>query len=173
MKEAEFNTLTPLLEHVHEKISAFLESSELHDLRTELQETAARLPKSMAITLNVIVEVFDEEREASINLLETGITSSGETPAYRSGGQAPIQRYVVNGEIYQLPEDQCPACWEMWALKDMHRTCDFCEVTFGKEVKILLDGDMCPHCGNRGISASSPFCTECGYEPDPEIVMWG
>ena len=83
------------------------------------------------------------------------------------------QRYVVSGDICQVPHDYCPSCWGMWDFKDQDRECPSCGIVLGNEIKILLDTDICPHCENGKVSAANPECSKCGYKVDLDIVTWG
>jgi hypothetical protein len=43
----------------------------------------------------------------------------------------------------------------------------------GKEIKLLVDTDVCPRCENSKISYSHPECRECGFVADQAEVVWG
>ena len=173
MKDTEFDIIDPLLEVADDIFNEFLDSPGLDDLKRMMQKVAAELPDTMSINLNLNVEVFDRDREQSLNLLGTTLTTGGDAPPYRSTGDATVQRYLVEGEICQLPHDHCPVCWGGWAFKDRHRTCPNCACSLGKEVKILLDSDVCPHCEKGKVSMTNPVCSDCGYEVDLDVVSWG
>jgi hypothetical protein len=43
----------------------------------------------------------------------------------------------------------------------------------GREVKLLLDNDVCPFCEEGKVSLTIPACAKCGQRIDPGIVVWG
>ena len=43
----------------------------------------------------------------------------------------------------------------------------------GREVKLLLDTDVCPFCEEGKVSLTAPVCDKCGQRIDPGIVVWG
>ncbi len=43
----------------------------------------------------------------------------------------------------------------------------------GKEIKLLLDSDVCPFCGDGTVTVSKPVCNQCGFKIDPSTVVWG
>ena len=173
MKDTEFKTTEPFVNLVADKIDEVFESENFKAVRQALQEASASLPEGMSLTINCRVEAFDRDRGNPLRLLETGITTSGGEPPYRCSGDSTIQRYVVDGEICEVPHDQCPACWGDWDFKNRHRSCLECGITLGKEIKILLDSDNCPHCEKGKVSVNSPVCQQCGYEVDMDCVTWG
>jgi len=173
MTEGEYRSLEPLLEPLAAKLQAFLESAELGPIRESLQKASVALTEGMSVTLSCNLEVFDSRRGRSINLLQTGLTTSDGLPPYICWGDASDQRYVVRGTICQVPQDYCPACWGKWDFKQEHRTCAHCGVQLGNEVKILLDSDVCPHCEKGKVSMDNPQCPACGHTVDLSIVAWG
>jgi uncharacterized protein (UPF0212 family) len=48
-----------------------------------------------------------------------------------------------------------------------------CGVTLGREVKRLLDTDVCPFCAEGKVSMTVPVCPKCGQRIDPAVVVWG
>jgi hypothetical protein len=173
MTEQQSKLLEPLLDRVADKLQAVLESAEFQTIRENFQKVAAALPESFSLTLNFNLEVFDEKREQSIKLLQMGLTTNGGKPPYVCWGDCTLQRYVVNGEICQLPHDYCPSCWGIWDFKEKHRTCPCCGVQMGKDVKILLDSDVCPNCEKGKVGIDNPTCSRCGQAVDLSIVTWG
>jgi hypothetical protein len=51
--------------------------------------------------------------------------------------------------------------------------CEHCGTTLGKDCKVLLDTDTCPHCEEGRVSMRAPVCDHCGYEVDLTMVTWG
>ena len=119
------------------------------------------------------LRVFNEQTETSLRLLTTGLsTSDGEEP-YVCHGDSSMARYIVDGEICEVPHDHCPNCWASWDFKLKHRTCSFCELSLGKEIKLLLDTDICPNCEEGNVTLKSPRCSKCEFVADETIVAWG
>lgn len=173
MKEAEFKALDPLADAVSAQTERWFASAELVALKQALAKVSALLPSTYSLSVDVELRVFDPSRKQALTLLTTGLcTSEGKEP-YGTTGDATIQRYVVGGEICELPHDRCPHCWGEWDFKLQHPTCPQCGYALGKEVRLLLDSDVCPHCEEGKISTSQPSCRKCGVRVDPTFVTWG
>jgi hypothetical protein len=52
-------------------------------------------------------------------------------------------------------------------------SCSECGATMGREVKLLLDHDLCPFCEEGKVSLTAPVCAKCGQRIDPGTVVWG
>lgn len=63
--------------------------------------------------------------------------------------------------------------WELWDFKFIHRSCEHCDAELGKNVKVLLDTDVCPQCERGTVTAVVPRCSECGFQVDSTILTWG
>jgi WD domain, G-beta repeat len=124
-------------------------------------------------TLNCAVEVFDQQQERALPLLNTGLSTSEGAEPHRVWGDSTPQRYVVDGQIQVVPHDRCPKCWEAWDFKWEHRKCLHCDTELGKNCKVLLDSDVCPHCEEGKVTATKPRCSTCGFQVDPALVVWG
>ena len=62
-------------------------------------------------------------------------------------------RYLVDGEICEVPHDRCPNCWAGWSFKigtpdtpPEALECPCCGYGLGEQIKLMLDSDVCPHC---------------------------
>jgi hypothetical protein len=173
MKESEFRSLDSLADALDQQCDRWFASPEFAALKAALRKASAVLPPTYSVAINVELHVFDGDREQGMSLLTTGVnTSQGEAP-YRTAGDSSIHRYIVGGEICELPQDRCPHCWKAWDFKLQHPTCPGCSYSLGKEVKLLLDRDTCPHCERGSISAQQLTCSECGFRVDPSYVAWG
>ena len=73
----------------------------------------------------------------------------------------------------EVPHDYCPSCWGPWDFKLVHRTCPDCGAKLGRDVKLLVDSDVCPHCEEGKVTSVAPKCTRCAFEATPDIVWWG
>ena len=174
MKASEFKALDPLAGALDERCDRWFASPEFAALKEALVRAAATLPPSYSMSVDVELRVFDSARErGGLSLLRTGLSASGEGELYRTAGDSTAHRYVVGGEICELPDGRCPRCWGDWDFKVRQPTCPQCRYSLGKEVKLLLDRDLCPHCERGSISAENPTCGECGFRVDPSFVNWG
>ena len=66
-----------------------------------------------------------------------------------------------------------PSVTALWDFKLNHPSCSECGATMGREVKLLLDTDVCPFCEEGKVSLTVPVCAKCGQRIDPGIVVWG
>jgi hypothetical protein len=173
MQPSSFDTAEPLLDQLAEMIDGVLDSSQFSEIRQALVRLSEAVGPQFSVNLNVCVEVFDPQRSHPLPLFQTGLsTSRGEEP-YRTSCDSTPQKYVVDGEMLIVPHDRCPKCYAIWGFKFKSQSCRECRATLGKEVKILLDTDVCPDCEKGKVSLSSPVCSKCGFRIDPALVAWG
>lgn len=171
MKAEEFELVEPLAGQAEEAFESVLDSLDMAGLKEALQKVSAKLPFSLSVDL--ALAVFDTEREKAIQLATRSLcTSAGDEP-YLAAGDSTIHRYVVDGEICQVPHDYCPHCWGEWDFKLKHQTCPSCGYVMGKQVKLLLDSDVCPNCEEGTVSLEKPKCDRCGFVVDPGMIAWG
>ena len=52
-------------------------------------------------------------------------------------------------------------------------TCSTCGYEMGKQIKQLLDNDLCPFCEDGNITLANPKCQKCGYKVNPAFIAWG
>lgn len=168
-----FEAADPIVDKIAEMVDSALDSDQLEGLRKALEELGKAVGPGYSASLTVTVEVFDSEREKALPLLSTGLSTADNGPPFRTWGDSSPQRYVVNGEIQVVPHDHCPACWGLWDFKFEHQTCPECGTTLGRDCKVLLDSDVCPHCEEGKVSTTSPICDKCGYKIDLNLVTWG
>ncbi|MCA9417304.1 MAG: hypothetical protein KC917_13575 [Candidatus Omnitrophica bacterium] len=173
MKEKEFAIADKLADAIFDELTKMDENGAWKEVHEAMKRASSALPDNYSLSLEVALNVTDSEREESVTMLVDGYATAGDHSVYRAGGGAAEVRYVVNGEICVVPDDHCPHCWGDWMFKSEHRECPECGYELGKEVKFLLDSDQCPHCGEGKITRSNPKCSECGYEVDPNEVVWG
>lgn len=145
----------------------------LTKVEDKLKEISANLPKGYSLTVNFSVEVFDENRDKSLKTTDGGITCMDGDRPYLSTSESSAAKYIVDGELMKVPHDHCPNCWSRWSFKSRIRECRECGYRMGKEIKLLLDTNVCPHCENSPISVHNPQCEKCGYVADQNIVSWG
>jgi hypothetical protein len=170
MDPADFKAVDPFLDKLAEIVDQQLGLAELQRVLAELSTV---MGKRYTVSVNMTVDVFDQEHERSLPLLNTGLaTSEGQEP-YRNWGDSTMQRYVVDAGIQIVPHDRCPTCWKEWDFKFLHPTCSHCGTTLGKNCKVLLDTDECPNCEEGKVTVSKPRCDKCGFVVDPNTVVWG
>lgn len=162
-----------VLNEIEESVDKLLDSPELEGLRSKLIELGNRLGERYSVSLNCILDVVDWKEDQNLPLLNTGISTNDSGDLHRTWNSASFQRYVVNGEIQIVPHDHCPSCWGDWLFKTENTSCPECGIELGKECKILLDTDVCPHCEKGKISIRDSQCDKCEFSIDPRFVVWG
>jgi len=180
MRDDLWRQLEPLADQADEEIERFLASTRATELKAIIQKAAAVLPEGYCLSLDILLNVFDPERSETLPLLTTGLAASGQEEPYVAHGDSTPCRYIVDGEICEVPHDRCPHCWGSWSFKIGHpvateetHTCPGCGYELGKELKLMLDNDRCPHCEKGELSMDDPTCSRCGLEIDPRLVAWG
>lgn len=173
MDRSTFESADLVLDEIADKLDELLDSDQLSAIRLLLARLSETVGPRYSVNLNVSVDVFDAERSNALPLLTHGLsTSKGETP-YKTYGDSTPQKYVVNGEIQVVPHDRCPRCYGVWDFKLNHLSCSECGATLGREVKLLLDTDVCPFCDEGNVSLTVAVCDKCGQGIDPGVVVWG
>ena len=173
MDRSTFESADPIIDEMGAMLNELLDSDRFSALRLALARLSEAVGPRYSVNLNVSVDIFDAERSNALPLLTLGLsTSKGETP-FKTYGDSTPQKYVVNGEIQVVPHDRCPHCYGVWDFKLNHPSCSECGATMGKEVKLLLDTDVCPFCEAGKVSLTAPVCDKCGHQIDPDQVVWG
>ncbi|MBN73842.1 MAG: hypothetical protein CME32_31685 [Gimesia sp.] len=162
-----------LIDEIEVSVDELLDSPELEGLRSKLAELGKRIGKKYSIDLNCTLEVGEWENDRFLQLIDTGHSVGQNGELYRTWNVASFQRYIVNGEILIVPHDHCPSCWGEWAFEFENHSCPECGIEMGKDCKILLDSDICPHCEKGKISMTDTKCDQCGFSIDPRFVVWG
>lgn len=165
-----FDSLDPVLDKLAEVADRQLGAPDLKHLLVEL---STALGKGYAVSINLTVEVFDQEQVRLLPLLNTGLATSEHREPYRTWGDSSPERYVVDEGIQVVPHDRCPRCWEKWDFKFLHPSCPHCGTTLGENCKVLQDTDQCPYCQEGKVTLSNPLCDKCGFAVDPNTVIWG
>ena len=173
MDRSTFESTEEILDEIAATLDELLDSDQFSAIRKTLARLSETVGPRYSANLNVCVDVFDPERSNPLPLLSVGLTTSKGEPPYKTYGDSTPQTYVVDGEIQVVPHDRCPKCYGVWDFKLDHPTCSECGATMGREVKLLLDTDVCPFCEEGKVSLSAPRCDKCGHQIDPSIVVWG
>ena len=173
MKDTEFRLLDPLTDFIDGKFDELHKTGELDGILAQLKEVVSQLPEDLSVSFDIQLNVFDNDREMGIALLRTGFNCHGGDDPYRHYGDSSVQKYSVNGEMCIVPDDYCPHCWADWDMKLERPVCPTCGSEMGKQVRQLLDNDLCPFCEDGEITFANPNCQKCGYEVNPAFIAWG
>jgi hypothetical protein len=161
------------VDEIAEALEAILPSEQLQKVREALTALGKSLGARYSVSLSCLVEVFDREQGRTLPLLNAGLSTSEGAEPYPVTGDSTSQRYLVDGQLQVVPQDRCPKCWGPWDFKWQHRNCPHCDAQLGRNCKVLLDSDACPHCEEGKVTASRPRCPKCGFEVDLSLVSWG
>ena len=172
MRNTEYKLLEPVAKEISEKVDELINTGHFNEIKELLRETIEEMPENYSLNLNIEFNVFDNEKQKSIKLLQTGLTTSEGEPYQHSADSAP-QKYLVDGEMCLVPEEFCPNCWGDWMFKFKHNQCGSCGYELGKQVKYLLDNDICPMCQEGTVKIDNPVCDSCGYKVEGGKVVWG
>jgi hypothetical protein len=173
MKDTEFKLLDLLSDSVNDKFEELHKAGAFDDILQKLKDTTGQLPDTYSVSFDIRMNVFDSEGEKSISLLNTGFNASKGREPYRHYGDTSPQKYFVNGQMCTVPDEFCPHCWGQWDFKFKHPLCPECGYELGKQVKYLIDNDVCPYCQEGKITIDSPTCDKCGFKVDEKKVVWG
>ncbi len=158
MDRSTFEAADLVVDEIAAKLDEVLDSDQFAAIRVLLAHLSEKVGSEYSVNLNVTVDVFDAERSNALPLLNMGLSTSKGEPPYKTHGDSTSQKYVVNGEIQVVPHDRCPRCFGLWDFKLNHPSCFECGVTMGREVKLLLDTDVCPFCEEGRVSLTNPVC---------------
>lgn len=173
MDQSTFRTAASHLDELADSVDAVLASAALKKLRDQLAELGKALGQRYSVSLDMVVQVFDRDKERGMPLPTTGLSTSDAGDVYRTWSDSTSQRYLTDGEIQVVPHDRCPRCWGEWDFKFQHPQCTSCGAVWGAEVKVLLDTDICPSCEEGRVTMTAPVCERCGFAVDPAMVVWG
>ena len=101
------------LDQIAEEFDQLLDSPAVTEIKKLLCDLDIKLGTEFTVSLSCIVDVCDENtdrREHALRLLTTGLSFSENGEVYRTSGDSSPQRYVVDGDIQVVPNDQCPKC---------------------------------------------------------------
>ncbi len=174
MEDDLLRKIEPFLELAGEAAEEALDDEVFGPAIAAMAEAATHLPTGVSLGMQFSITVYDAKRDRSLTLEQVGYTVGNGVEPWRVDNEiGASQRYLFNGVIHELPHDHCPACWGPWALKTEHPECPGCGVHMGRDVKLLLDDDKCPHCKHGSITLAEPTCPDCDFSIDPAFVAWG
>ena len=117
MNDNLWRQLEPHAHQTDEEVERFLSSSNADALKQIVKRAVAILPEGYSVSLDVTLNVFDPERGNVLPLSDTSLTASANQDAYLAYGDCTPCRYLVDGEICEVPHDRCPNCWAGWNFK--------------------------------------------------------
>lgn len=173
MKEAEFQLLDPLADDLDERCDQWFDSPPMVEFKEALRRASAALPSGYMLELAIELRVCDTSREGALRILTAGLGCQRGEPPFRTSGDSTSQRYIVDGELCELPHDYCPRCWGGWDFKLIHPQCPECGCRLGPDLKLLLDRDTCPNCEKGSVSIKQSICPACSFKVNPDLVTWG
>jgi hypothetical protein len=173
MDRLAFESADPIVERIAEMVEQILDSDQMSAVGLALAQLSEVLGLSYSVNLNVTLDVFDPARSHPLPLLTTGLSTSEGQPPYKTWGDSSPHKYIVDGEMQVVPHDRCPRCHREWDFKFKHMTCSSCRAVLGRDVRLLLDSDVCPFCDEGHVSMAVPLCDKCGYLVDSAHVVWG
>lgn len=174
MEKELFEKVDKLADQIADKFDELDKKGIFSDIENKMNEICAKLPEKYSMAFRFMLHFSDNEKEKDIQIMDVGIGVFGHNKPYRiTGGSSTPHTYIVGGNIRKVPHDYCPACWGSWDFKLDKPICPSCGVSLGKEVKLLLDTDICPHCEKGKVSRKNPKCDMCGYKVDGVMVHWG
>ena len=167
-----FERVDPIVDGIADQLSELVSGEALDGIKQKITALSEELA-SLSVTLELNVRVFDPDKERSLPLLQTGLSSSGGAAPYQVWEDSTPHRYVVDGDVVVVPHDHCPACWGGWGFKHRNPQCPECSICMGDRVKLLLDTDCCPMCEEGTVTSSEPRCSRCDFSVNPDHVNWG
>jgi hypothetical protein len=173
MDRSTFDAADLIVDEIADKLDELLDSDHFAAIRLLLARLSEKVGPRYSANLHVSIDVFEAERSNVLPLLNVGLSASDGGTPYNTYGDSTPQKYVVDGEIQVVPHDRCPKCYGLWDFKLKHPCCPECGATMGREVKLLLDTDICPFCEEGKVSLARPVCDKCGQQIDPGCVVWG
>lgn len=162
------------LDKVSSKIEAFFKDSDqsekLNDIKKTLQNFCQSLPEQFSITFSLNLGIYDDEREKNIDVSEIGISFNGSDKSHLIRERYEFCRYIVKGNIVEIPFNYCPVCWGEWYHKK--EGCPDCNSMIGKHIQYLVESNKCPNCIEGEISPENPKCDICAFNANFKDVVW-
>ena len=173
MKAAEFKVIDKVSKVVEQAGQDWMASDEFAKVEQAVKRASTKLPEEYCIEVTLRVEVYHANRpEGGMEIMTTGLNASKGNVRYPEITGVQEERYLVDGEICELPLIYCPNCWGHW-IKSCDSKCPRCNYVMGKDVKYLIDSDVCPSCSKGKVTSEKLDCDQCGKAVDPSLVSWG
>lgn len=173
MNEKDFDEVEYVSDSIGESIEKKFEKGDFKAITDQLEALAKKIGGGRYLSLDFQINLFDPEKDNPLRVLTLGISAPSNEKPFLGGGDSISQRYIVNGVIVKVPNDQCPDCWGEWSFKFDSPVCFDCGIELGKDVKVLLDTEICPHCNEGKVTPQNKICDSCGFDVLPEFAYWG
>jgi len=149
-------------------------AGEFTKIKKLLEQAAGKLPEGQDIALNWAIKLSEPESDKPpIKYYDMGLVAPSKEEPYFFEGVSSLRTYIFKGDVIRVPNDICPNCWKDWDFKFRNNECECCGIVLGKELKILLDDDVCPFCEEGCVSVANPECDECDFVVDLNKILWG
>jgi hypothetical protein len=168
------NQIEGLCDKVSDLIHKLDDEKQFDDLKSALGNASKHIDDGSVLTVSIRVTYDFPEKDIQIPYYDMGFTCPKNETPYLFEGSSTLATYVMaDGNVYRIPHDRCPSCWELWDFKLHNGECSNCGAKLGSEVKQMLDSDICPYCEKGKVTIRDPKCKECGQEIDPDKIVWG
>ncbi|MBL8034726.1 MAG: hypothetical protein JNJ69_13555 [Leptospiraceae bacterium] len=158
---------------VEERFRQLIEEGAFADLEPYLASLGKTGSEDQAVTLTLQLKLSDSEREREVVVTEASRAYLNDGEVYDFCQSDAVVRYLCDNEIRVFQSNACPHCWGDWPDKHTNTTCPECGYEFGKQVKLLIDDDICPFCFEGKVSRQELRCNACGEQVDERFVSWG
>jgi hypothetical protein len=171
MKAKTAEKLDEVMSDLHQFVENLRENPDYQRIITKLK--ASEIDDEEVLSIGIDLKIYDGRREKVLELYTAGtqVFQDGEQSHF-SGGDA-NEKFLLNGNIEVAPNGHCPMCYEEWPFKENKEACPNCSTTLGKELKFLIDNDICPHCNEGKVTRTSLVCDQCDFAVDPDLTTWG
>lgn len=173
MKEKDFDELELVTDSISELLKRKFEQGEFKEITTQLETLSRKLGEDRYLSFDFQIHLLDPNKENPLRVMSLAIGTSPDKEAFWGWGDSTPCRYVLEGKILKVPHDLCPGCWGEWGFKFQNHQCGSCGIELGKDVKVLLDTEVCPSCEKGKVTPQERTCDLCGFEVKPEFAYWG
>lgn len=170
MKQETSKKIDNVIQKVFEYFENIKQDPEFIGICEEMKNTG--IAEHEHLSLALVVNLFDEKKGGTLDLYASGMQTNGGQYQKFEGGDT-FEKFILNGEIEVVTNGKCPNCYNDWDFKLNSITCPTCSVSIGKEVKYLIDNDVCPSCDQGEVTRQNPKCDKCGYMVDQNTASWG
>ena len=167
MDKTIFEAADPITDEIAEATTELLESEATQKLRGLLAKLNKVIGTQYAVSLVLNVEVFDDEKKRNLPLLQTGMSGFDASPT--RPGLTPRRNATSSvGKCWWLPMTVARSAGKSGISSSCINLATIAMRHWERDVKLLLDTDVCPWCEEGKVSMSQPTCSKCGHTVDPE-----
>ena len=113
--------------------------------------------------VQIQIGILDRKRQKTIEFGRIDVSYCDDGELMVLGRDAEPRTYCIRGELVVVPEDQCPVCLGDWRIHPQRlQACPECGVELGGEVKVVVENNRCPFCGDERARPSE-HCS-CGFD---------